>query len=208
MATNQPATRILDKGDFNSPQLELSSSGGDNWTRIRLDHLVSGGGSGPFWDIAVSPDSQVLNIFASSNTRNVVSIRPNAVRVEGDLSVAGAKGFVQPHPTNSTQEIVYVSLEGGEAGTYARGTGLLSDGRAVIDLPEHFGLVTSDRNLTVHLTPRGQWLQLYVESLGTDRCVVREAQGRSGTFDYIVHGVRRGFEDHEPVRTNLRALAV
>jgi hypothetical protein len=92
--------------------------------------------------------------FRIIQRQNVLSIRPTAVRVEGDLSVAGAKGFVQPHPTNPTQEIVYMSLEGGEAGTYARGTGRLSDGRAVIDLPEHFGLVTSNRNLTVHRSSR------------------------------------------------------
>jgi hypothetical protein len=106
----------------------------------------------------------------------------------------------QVHPTDSEKEIVYVCLEGGEAGTYARGTGQLSDGRGTIDLPEHFGLVTCNRGLTVHLTPRGDWLQLFVESLSPSHCVVREAQGKSGVFDYLVHGVRRGFEGHEAIR--------
>ncbi|MBI1744105.1 hypothetical protein HYR54_13710, partial [Candidatus Acetothermia bacterium] len=66
----------------------------------------------------------------------------------GDLFVTGTKSFVQDHPTDPTKQIVYVALEGGEAGTYVRGTGQLVNGEAVIELPEHFGLVTNDQRLT------------------------------------------------------------
>ncbi len=94
----------------------------------------------------------------------------------------------------------YVSLEGGEAGTYTRGTSTLNNGKATITLPEHFGLVTSEDGLTVQLTPRGEWLQLYVVSLNTGELVVQEAQDKSGQFDYIIHGVRKGYEGHEVIR--------
>ena len=69
----------------------------------------------------------------------------------------------------------------------------------VLDLPEHFGLVTDPSGLTVQLTPRGHWLQLYVVELDTAQLVVRDADGKSGTFGYLVHGVRRGAKQHEVI---------
>jgi hypothetical protein len=117
----------------------------------------------------------------------------------GNLGVSGSKGFVQDHPTNSAQQIVYVSLEGGEAGTYFRGTGKLSKGRAVIDLPEHFRLVTGEDGLTIQLTARDGWLRLFVARLTTAQIVVEEAEGKDGQFDYLIHGVRKGFENHRVI---------
>ena len=110
------------------------------------------------------------------------------------------KHFVQDHPTDPTKEIVYTSLEGSEAGTYMRGTWKLENGKAVIELPEHFSMVTSEDGLTVQLTPRGEWLQLYVVRLNTKQIVVQEAQGKSGQFDYFIQGVRKGYEHYEVVR--------
>jgi hypothetical protein len=123
------------------------------------------------------------------------------VEVKGNLSVTGNKAFVQSHPTDPSREIVYVALEGGEAGTYVPGSGQLQSGKAVLALPEHFGLVTENSGLTVQLTPRGQWLQLYLVEPDTAQLVVREAKGKSGVFDYLIQGVRRGSESHEVIRT-------
>jgi hypothetical protein len=123
------------------------------------------------------------------------------VKVNGNFSATGTKSFVQAHPTDASREIVYVALEGGEAGTYVRGSGQLQGGKAVLTLPEHFGLVTATSGLTVQLTPRGEWLQLYVAELDTAQLVVREAQGKSGVFDYFICGVRSGYEQYEVIRT-------
>jgi hypothetical protein len=57
------------------------------------------------------------------------------VFVGGNFTVSGTTSFVQAHPTDPSREIVYVALEGGEAGTYMRGTGQLVNGKAVIALP-------------------------------------------------------------------------
>jgi hypothetical protein len=129
-----------------------------------------------------------------------MSLSTGGVSIKGNLSVSGQKHFVQDHPTDPAKEIVYVALEGGEAGTYIRGTGKLVDGKAVIELPEHFSLVTNQEGLTIHLTPRGEWLQLYVVELDTRQSVIREAQGKSGEFDYLIHGVRAGHEHHQVIR--------
>jgi hypothetical protein len=139
-------------------------------------------------------------VFGTSSSGLAGQFEGN-VHVSGDFSVTGNKAFVQAHPTDPTREIVYVALEGGEAGTYVRGSGQLQSGKAVLTLPEHFGLVTENSGLTVQLTPRGEWLQLYVVELDTSQLVVREAQGKSGAFDYLIQGVRRGSEQHEVIRT-------
>lgn len=120
------------------------------------------------------------------------------VTVKRDLRVEGVKFFVQPHPTDPTKEIAYAALEGPEPGTYVRGEAELKDGEVIIVLPEHFALVTAPEGLTVQLTPVGRWLQLYVTELSPQRLVVREAQGKSGRFFYLVQGVRRGYQ-FEPV---------
>lgn len=123
------------------------------------------------------------------------------VQINGNLKLTGVKNFVQDHPTDPTKEIVYTALEGGEAGTYIRGTAKLVNGKAVIELPEHFSLATDQEGLTIHLTPRGQWLQLYVVELDTRQSVVREAQGKSGEFDYSILGIRQGYQHHQVIRT-------
>jgi hypothetical protein len=141
-------------------------------------------------------------VFGTSHSGLAGRFDGNVV-VNGNFLVTagGTKSFVQAHPTDPSREIVYIALEGGEAGTYVRGSGQLQSGKAVLALPEHFGLVTATEGLTVQLTPRGEWLQLYVVELDTAQLVVREAQGKSGTFDYLIQGVRRGFEQHEVIRT-------
>ena len=48
--------------------------------------------------------------------------------------------------------------------------------------------------------PSGQWLQLYVVDATTRQVTVREAQGKSGQFDYLVQGVRSGYENYQPIR--------
>lgn len=122
----------------------------------------------------------------------------------GNVDASGYKRFVHPHPTDPTKEIGYVSLEGPEVGTYLRGTAQLTNGEVIISLPEHFSLVTSEDSLTVQLTPRGEWLQLYIAKASTKQLIVREAQGKSGRFDYLIQGIRKGYENYEVVQEKRR----
>ncbi|MCU0722751.1 MAG: hypothetical protein MUC63_03915, partial [Planctomycetes bacterium] len=50
--------------------------------------------------------------------------------VTGTISCGSTKSFVQDHPTDPTKSVVYVCLEGGEAGTYVRGSARLAKGTA------------------------------------------------------------------------------
>jgi hypothetical protein len=181
-------------------QLEARAPQQNGFSRIRLDVASHEGEVGAYWDIATNND--VLNFWANEIRDNVVTMHIQGVRINGSLEVTGnyPKSFVEDHPVDPTKEIVYTCPEGDIPSVYTRGTGQLLDGEAVIELPEHFGFVASSGGLTMHLTPRREWLQLYVVELSTSKCVIREDQGKSGQFDYLVHGVRRGFENHKVIR--------
>jgi hypothetical protein len=90
-------------------------------------------------------------------------------------------------------------LEGGEAGTYYRGTAQLQKGTARVELPEHFSLVTAEEGLTVQVTPRGDCNGLYVAEVTTTHIVVKELQGGASNarFDFFINGVRSGYQDFQ-----------
>jgi len=133
------------------------------------------------------------------------------VLVPGTLTVSGAKAFVQNHPYRHDLSIVYNALEGDEAGTYTRGSARLSHGVARVPLGETFAWVTSpDIGLTAHVTPRGGPAELYVESVTPTELVVRGASPASddAVFDYIVHGLRVGYEKSRIVREKVMESTV
>lgn len=194
---------VVTPSSLDTPQVKVTQVTAGDYARIRLNNSTAPSGSVPFWDIAAGPsDNSHLNFYAQG-AGNILSLTTGGASIKGNLSVSGQKNFVQEHPADPDKEIVYVALESGEAGTYTRGTATLIHGKAVIDLPEHFRLVTGDEGLTIHLTPRGEWLQLYAVELNASQCVVREAQGKSGSFDYLVHGIRKGHEDHQVIREKI-----
>ena len=112
------------------------------------------------------------------------------------------KNFAQNHPEDPSKVIVYTALEGDEAGIYTRGTARLTNGSARIALGETFRFVTNPEiGLTAFLTPRGEWSDLYVESLSPSELVVRSRDRRgNGVFDYAVLGLRIGYEELSVVR--------
>jgi hypothetical protein len=118
----------------------------------------------------------------------------------GNLGATGTKSFVQPHPSDPSKEVRFVCLEGNESGTYFRGSARLAGGRAVIDVPEEFRLVTGPEGLTVQVTPIGAAVPLAVESYDLEHVTV--VGSADVEFHYFVNGVRRGFTELECVREN------
>ena len=118
----------------------------------------------------------------------------------GNFGGTGAKFFVEPHPTDPSKEIRYVSLEGPEAGTYFRGTGRTRNGFATIQVPESFRMVTDARGLTVVVTPVGELAQIAAISKSLDKIVIQSS--KDVTFDYMVNGVRKAFNDFKSISEN------
>jgi hypothetical protein len=119
---------------------------------------------------------------------------------EGGLAGSGAKSFVEPHPTDASKVIRYVSLEGPEAGTYFRGRGRFQRGLATIEPPEDFRIVTDPDSLSIQVTPIGEITGVAVVRIGLDGIVVRASHDVE--FFYLVNGVRRAYNHWDPIQEN------
>lgn len=123
---------------------------------------------------------------------------PYGVFSVGNIGVSsGTKFFVEPHPTDASKVIRYVSLEGRESGTYFRCRAKCVDGIAVVPIPEDFAVVTDENDLSVQATAIGKLATFAVEKLDL-REVVLECSRNVEVF-VTVNGVRRAFKDHQPV---------
>jgi len=120
-----------------------------------------------------------------------------AVSALGNISKTGSVSFAEPHPTDATKMVKYVSLEGNEAGTYFRGRGKFQNGIATIDVPEDFRMVTQAEGLSIQVTPIGDMASVAVALISLDRIVVRGS--RNVEFFYTVNGIRRGYGDFKPI---------
>ena len=115
----------------------------------------------------------------------------------GNTGATGTKSFVEPHPTDPSKVIRYVSLEGNEAGTYFRGTARIVNGEAVIAVPESFKFVTDEEGLTIQVTPVGGAAVVWVASEDLDQIVLRSA--KDVKVHYLVQGVRRAYKNWEVI---------
>jgi hypothetical protein len=78
------------------------------------------------------------------------------IKMFGDgVFYAKKKNFAIDHPLDPVgRTLVHSAIEGPEYGVYYRGEGALTDGRAVVELPEYFEALTRPEGRTVQLTPR------------------------------------------------------
>jgi hypothetical protein len=141
--------------------------------------------------------------FQDSNSSGYGYVGYSSYKIAGSGSVS----FVQNHPEDPDKVIVYACPEGDEVATYTRGTAKLVNGKAVVPLGETFKWVTNpDIGLTAHLTPRGKAVPLAVVSLTTTGLVVcgPDDGPQDLAFDYIVYGLRIGFEEASIVQEKKR----
>jgi len=137
--------------------------------------------------------------FLSLETSNYAYVSYDTYKIYG----SGTVSFVQNHPYDPSSVIVYAAPEGDEVATYTRGTARLVDGEATVPLGETFKWVTNpDIGLTAHLTPRGEPIPLAVVELTTEEMIVRAPNDAPEglVFDYIVYGLRIGFEESSIVQ--------
>jgi hypothetical protein len=118
------------------------------------------------------------------------------------LAGTGTKAFVEPHPTDATKMIKYVSLEGPEAGVYFRGRGRSRKGVATIDVPESFRIVAAEEGLGIQVTPIGDLANVAVTQIGLNGISIKTS--RDVEFFYTVSGVRRAYPVWDPIQENGR----
>lgn len=120
--------------------------------------------------------------------------------IQSDGSVQSA-GILQTNLQGDLEgeKTIYSAPVGPEVGLYVRGTATLQGGETIISLPEHFSKFVSGDGITAHLTPLSGWLQLYTTNKTPESITVHEVSGKTGEFDYIIYGIRKGYEDYQVV---------
>ena len=135
---------------------------------------------------------QAGGYLGSSNTRGIFYFN--------GLGGTGTKSFIEPHPTDPSKLIEYVSIEGPEAGVYFRGRGRAHHGLATIDVPENFRMVAAEEGLSIQVTPIGETANVAVLQIDLDRIVVKATQDIE--FFYTVNGVRKAYPNWNPIQEN------
>jgi hypothetical protein len=192
---------------YRIPEAKWVFERSENFFKWRILPTIARRGGFPGYnvvtDIRLDLDSSFYDPDAHTTTERLSIVR---ITKEGGFATAVPKSFIQEHPTDPGKEIYYFALEGPEAGTYVRGNARLSSGTAVIPLPEHFGMVTSEAaELTAQVTPLADCNGLYVARKSLSQLIVKELNsGESNVeFSYFVQGMRKGFENLQVIRDKL-----
>lgn len=213
---NQDTIPVLLAGAFrdapSAGYLNLSESG---QSRVLLGAATNGYAwfYGPNGEANVFMGSEISNpnhgYVEVSNTSGIgkagmyVNTAGRGVLFADDIFAQNPKSFRTNHPLDPTKEIWYACIEGPEAGIYERGTAYLSAGETWIPFSEHFSAILANNSLTVTLTPHSaDTYGLAIVEKTPNGIRVRELKGGKGTFgfDWEVKGVRKGYEDYQPVR--------
>lgn len=115
---------------------------------------------------------------------------------------ADRKDFVVDYPKKPGTKIRYSSMEGPEPAIYDRGVVELQNGRAIIQLPDHFLALAAMNTLTVQLTPESLDSKgVGFEIPGNGTILVGELNQGTGSYKvhYQVCARRAGFDDFTPV---------
>ncbi|HKQ60269.1 MAG TPA: hypothetical protein VJS92_03225 [Candidatus Polarisedimenticolaceae bacterium] len=193
-----------------------SSGSSPSWGVESYGHYDAGvgyGGGGYFKDTVYGGEAKVGHenygvqgrgataggYFQDTDSGVFAFVGSNLSKIVGSGSVS----FVQNHPYEKDKVVVYTAPEAAETATYTRGSARLRNGEARVQLDDTFAWVTNpDVGLTAHVTARAAGATLYVASLSTRELVVR-AEGDAKedvAFDYLVYGLRLGFEQASPVQ--------
>jgi hypothetical protein len=136
--------------------------------------------------------------FQDYSAGSFAAVGKGGYKINGNGSVS----FVQNDPTDPARQIVYTAPEGDEVAVYTRGEAKLLNGEARVALGKTFGWVANpDLGLTANVTARGPAV-LYVASVTPQELVVRsdDPAGAGAVFDYMVWGLRIGFEERPVVQ--------
>ncbi|GBC90487.1 hypothetical protein HRbin14_01224 [bacterium HR14] len=150
--------------------------------------------------IAGYPNHGAVAVYDSNGTRKAsIYVNDNG---DGVLFTT-TKSFREPDPDDPTRDIWYGCIEGPELAMYVRGTARLVNGRARIELPDHFRKLADEQGMTVQLTPRSAESRglaaVRVSLEGIE--VIELLNGRGNyEFDWEVKAVRKDHRDFRVYR--------
>ena len=200
-----PADRLV-VDEFGAKFLSLARF--DAGAQMHIENVndnfrIEDGNENPIWSMGRNLDGQPIFVLISPVTSDLEAgfYRDNSSG--NGVMFADDKNFRAPNPADASTDIWYCCPEGPEAAIYVRGTGRLINGRATIELPDHFRSLASEPGMTIQLTPgspNSRGLSFVKKSL--DGIEVVELNGGTGNyeFDWRVEAIRKGWEDYKVIR--------
>ena len=116
------------------------------------------------------------------------------------IQVSGTKNFVQPHPTDPSKQIQYISVEAPRSEVFFRGSAQVQLGVTRIEIPEEFRLVAKPGTYSAMVTPVGAMATVAVMAEDEDGIVVQAS--RNVKINYVIYALRDGFEDVQAIVPN------
>jgi hypothetical protein len=210
IGTSQPESALTVQGltEFDAILFKHPNQPGRTYVGTTLDGLAgyvdthgpNGNANALLTAARSNPDHGAMVVLDAAENGKAYMI----VDVDGTgWVVADIKSFRVPHPDQPDTDIVYAAIEGPEAAAYVRGSAHLSNGEAVIELPDHFTSIASGEGLTVLVTPNSaESLGLAVEEKSIERIRIRELSNGKGDydFDWEAKCIRKGYEDYQAIR--------
>jgi len=99
--------------------------------------------------------------------------------------------FDMPHPNKPGWRLRHVCIEGPEIAVYCRGK---VPENGIIDLPEFWDGLVNTEDMSINITPRGYWQELFVKEISDGKqVIVQNNAGNKINADY--HIVARRLDD-------------
>lgn len=114
--------------------------------------------------------------------------------VVGNATATGFVGTATPVTTigGTTVVLTTAALEGAELAVFARGSGKLVNGSALVALPLAFSVVAAPGLITAQVTLTARGAPLFVAEKAADRLVVESVDGAGdASFDWFVQAPRK-----------------
>lgn len=189
----------------------LTTGGNLNFYKGWLGNSGGSPGAGQLLNVSGNAYVTFTQVAGTNGAAGGVAVGDNGSPQRALMYSNGTQGFVQanvknfrePNELDPDTDIVYASIEGPEAAAYVRGTARLANGRAVIELPDHFKVSCLEEGMTVQLTPMSTSSKgLAVVRKGLDGIEIGELQNGTGSydFDWEVKAIRKGYKHYAPVR--------
>lgn len=192
-------------------RLILDGSNGSQRASLFVDDqdqgvLILRGPSGERVGLGIgdTTDAGILNIRNGSGEQTI--------QLDGETGTvvrSGVSGFLIDHPTQGATQLFYAALDGPEAGLYVRGSGVLSDGEAVISLPNHFASLARPETVTVQITATDKQTRgMAVTAKSTGSFTVEELGNQNqfgeASFDWLVMAERGDIPPLQVVRSDFK----
>ena len=155
---------------------------------IRAINLTGGRGNNPAQlNLSVESGDGLVELLQLIGPETIAIVNGT---LDAKAVTANIKNFAIEHPIRAGYELIHSSLEGPEAAVFYRGEAQLSDGKALIRLPDYFEALTQKHGRTVQLTPKGAEPYLLSYTDVVDGHFTAYGTNPEGRFTWEVKAVR------------------